>query len=89
MISGLRWDITITAEYMMIDCERHTHAEWKAFKRPRISEMDRGAYDWWKAHNSMLLGLCELNAATAEKERPVFLKYCAEQEALKATETTN
>ena len=86
-ISGLRWEITISAEYLQIGCERHTHKEWAEFKRPRISAMDKGAYDWWKAHKDMLLGLCKLNAEAAEKERPAFEKYCAEQEALKAKES--
>ena len=86
-ISGLRWEITISAEYLQIGCERHTHKEWAEFKRPRISAMDKGAYDWWKAHKDMLLGLCKLNAEAAEKERPAFEKYCAEQEALNAKES--
>jgi len=86
-ITGLRWEIVITAQNMKIGCELHTHKEWAEFKRQRISAMDTKAYDWWKEHKDMLLGLCKLNAEAAEKERPAFEKYCEEQEALKAKES--
>ena len=65
IINGLRWVVTITAEYLEIGCERHTHAEWEAFKRDKITAMDTGAYGWWKEHRDMLLGLCEVKKEVA------------------------
>lgn len=63
---GLRWPIFITPEYMEIGCERHTHEEWSAFDRVRISEMAEHAWDWWKEHKELLLAACDLHRKQAE-----------------------
>ena len=85
-INGLRWTVCITAEYMEIGCERHTHAEWKKFKRTDISSMDTGAWDWWKAHKESLLALCAINLSDADKKRPEFEEFMKKREVELAAE---
>ena len=66
VMTGMRWQVMITAEYLTIGCERHTHGEWRSFDRVEISKMDKGAWDWWQQHKDALLALCEINAAQAK-----------------------
>ena len=66
-ISGLRWEITITASYLRIGCQQHEHDSWSKFERTDIMPMANEAWDWWKLHKDMLMALCaeqtEANAA--------------------------
>jgi len=66
VMTGMRWQVMITAEYLTIGCERHAHGEWRSFDRVEISKMDKGAWDWWQQHKDALLALCEINAAQAK-----------------------
>ena len=61
-ITGLRWWILITGEYLRIGCQRHTHAEWAAFDAAAILVMDRNAPEFWKANRDWLLAACEVHA---------------------------
>jgi hypothetical protein len=62
-----RWDVIITPGYMRIGCERYTHEEWASFNRIRISEMDKGAWDWWKQYKALLLAFCAIHRDNADK----------------------
>ena len=67
---GLRWPILITPQYMKVGCKLHTHEDWAGFDRLRISEMDKGAWDWWCEHKDALLGMCERHRRQAERALP-------------------
>ncbi len=64
-LSGLRWEITITDNYMQIGCKRHLHNDWETFNQPEITKMAKGAGKWWKEHKKALLSLCKIHASVA------------------------
>ncbi len=88
-IIGLRWDILITPEYMQIDCERHTHSEWKAFKRTEITPMADKAWDWWKIHKPLLTSACEVHRSEHAKAPPLTADELAEIAKLEAKHGNN
>ena len=42
------YPITYTKEVMQIGCQCHSIEEWFNFSDEKISEMDRGALEWWQ-----------------------------------------
>ena len=57
-LTGLRWPVLVTAAYMRIGCQRHTHEAWAALDDDAISGMDDDALEFWRKHRDMLLALC-------------------------------
>ena len=58
-ILNLTWDILITESYLTIGCQRHTHAEWKAFSDDDIAKMESRASAFWSANKSWILAACK------------------------------
>jgi hypothetical protein len=56
---NLRWPVLITAGYLRIGCQRHTHEEWAAFDDDVISDMSSGALYFWKQWKEPLLLMCK------------------------------
>ena len=59
LIVSLHWFVLITDGYMRIGCQRHTHAEWRAFTDKQIHKMDIHALAFWTQYKTMLLGICD------------------------------
>ena len=62
-IYGLKWFVTVTNEFLTIGCQRHTHAEWEAFSDEQISDMAKGALNFWQMWKPSLLSVCAVQAA--------------------------
>ena len=56
---NLQWKVLITAQYMRIGCQRHTHDEWKNFTDSKIKSMSGGALEFWRKWKAPLLALCD------------------------------
>lgn len=52
-ISG-KYQITYTAEYLQIGCQRHEISSWWDFDDEKISSMDDGALDWWRDNKDFI-----------------------------------
>jgi hypothetical protein len=59
MLTGLLWNIIITEGFMVIGCQRHTHADWESFDDEVINDMDDDALDFWLVHKDALLAMCK------------------------------
>ena len=46
---------------MAIGCEQHLISEWKGFSDKTISEMDKGALDWWNKWKEFIFTAIELS----------------------------
>ena len=66
MLTGLKWCIIITEGFMVIGCERHTHANWESFDDEVIAGMNDDALAFWRVHKDALLAMCK--AHRKEKE---------------------
>jgi uncharacterized protein YjbI with pentapeptide repeats len=62
-ISGIYWNITITASFLTIGCKRFEHEEWAKFDDEAIRLMDSNATKFWGANKSWLLSACEAHRA--------------------------
>jgi hypothetical protein len=56
-IASHRYRISISSTHIKIGCKLYKKIEWKKFNRVRISQMDNGAWDWWKKNKKWILGL--------------------------------
>lgn len=66
-IIGLTYLVTITDDHMMIGCEFHPIADWRAFNARRIIQMDGAqAARFWKTHGQYLLAICDDRAKRDE-----------------------
>ena len=63
---NLKWSVLITAQYMRIGCQRHTHDEWKSFTDSKIKSMSYGALEFWRKWKAPLLALCDEHSKTDE-----------------------
>ena len=70
VITGMNWWVLITAEYLKIGCQRHTHAEWSAFDDDAIADMDCNALELWRVWREPLLSMCAVHRAQADKVTP-------------------
>ena len=64
-ILNLRYTGLISDGYMRLGCKRFTHDEWANFTDDEISDMDRGALEFWKQWKAPLLAMCAAHAPTA------------------------
>jgi uncharacterized protein YjbI with pentapeptide repeats len=64
-ILNLTWDILITANYLTIGCQRHSHKEWSSFTTKQIAEMQDSAGDFWKSNKTWLLAACKAHKKEA------------------------
>ena len=65
-VLGLRWPVTIFDNHMRIGCQLHSLADWAAFTKRDIVEMDgTDALLFWRRHKAMLLALAGHNEAVA------------------------
>jgi hypothetical protein len=62
-ITGLYWDVLISESYMVIGCQRHEHAKWKAFDDNEIGKMADNALAFWKQNKSFLMAACKAHRA--------------------------
>ena len=69
-ILNLYWDVLITESYLTIGCQRHTHDEWKAFRKDEINGMESRASTFWTANKSWVLSACKAH----RKESLAFRK---------------
>ncbi len=47
VLSGLKWEITISDEHMKIGCKQHRYEAWLAFDGETIAAMDPDATRFW------------------------------------------
>ena len=66
-ILNLRYTGLISDGYMRLGCKRFTHDEWANFTDDEISDMDRGALEFWKQWKAPLLAMCAAHAPIAEQ----------------------
>ena len=65
-VLGLRWPVTIFDNHMRIGCQLHSLADWAAFTKRDIVEMDgTDALLFWRRHKAILLALAGHNEAVA------------------------
>ena len=65
-VLGLQWPVTIFDNHMRIGCQLHSLADWAAFTKRDIVEMDgTDALLFWRRHKAMLLALAGHNEAVA------------------------
>jgi uncharacterized protein YjbI with pentapeptide repeats len=79
-ITGLHWDVLISESYMVIGCQRHEHAKWKAFDDETISDMASNALAFWKHNKSFLMAACKVHRAESlayRKAHPEIEKEAA------------
>jgi uncharacterized protein YjbI with pentapeptide repeats len=67
ILTGLRWYIIITEGFMVIGCERHTHADWGSFDDEVIDDMDDDALAFWRVHKDALLAMCKAHREKKEE----------------------
>ena len=71
-VTGLAWPVTITDTHMRIGCEYHSIDDWRKFKDSRIILMDSQALEFWSAHKTALLALCDFHeSVAADKQEAV------------------
>ena len=61
-LSGLRWPVVITEQFMAIGCKRHSHVNWSAMDDAEIGKMHPAASAFWAKHKTALMAICELHA---------------------------
>ena len=65
-VLGLQWPVTIFDNHMRIGCQLHSLADWAAFTKRDIVEMDgTDALLFWRRHKDMLLALAGHNEVAA------------------------
>ena len=65
-VLGLQWPVTIFDNHMRIGCQLHSLADWAAFTKRDIVEMDgTDALLFWRRHKAILLALAGHNEAVA------------------------
>ena len=65
-VLGLQWPVTIFDNHMRIGCQLHSLADWAAFTKRDIVEMDgTDALLFWRRHKAMLLALAGHNEVAA------------------------
>ena len=69
-LTGLRWWILVSDDYLEIGCQRHTHAEWADFNDDAIAAMDSSALAFWRVWKEPLLAMCASHKAEAERAKP-------------------
>ena len=61
-LSGLKYYILITKEYIKIECELHKVSEWKKFTNKEILAMDgKEGLIWWKKYKKFILDANKLH----------------------------
>jgi len=55
-----KYVVTFSASHMAIGCQQHTIEEWFGFTDGRISQMDRGALEWWKKWKDFIFTAIEM-----------------------------
>jgi len=53
------WTAYIQPETIRIGCQYHTTHQWKEFDDDTISQMSKGALEYWKKHKSIILAIAE------------------------------
>jgi hypothetical protein len=52
-----KYEVTISDNYIKIDCENHSLFDWENFTDTQISKMDAGALKWWRVWKPIILAL--------------------------------
>jgi len=55
-----KYMIVFTSDILCIGCQQHTIEEWFEFTDDCISQMDRGALEWWKKWKDFIFTAIEL-----------------------------
>ena len=60
-IDGMRWDVTISQDWMTIGCQHHHIDKWNKFTDGEISKMDDDdALEFWQANKHKLITIANL-----------------------------
>ena len=62
-VLGLRWDVLISGEFLVVGCQRHKHEEWACFDDETISKMDSDAALFWAENKVILMAMCSTHKA--------------------------
>ena len=54
-----KYPISYTASVLQIGCKNHLISEWIGFEDKEISQMDRGALEWWKKWKNTIMQTIE------------------------------
>ena len=59
-IDGLRWDVTISQDFITIGCQHHHIDDWEKFTDDEIAEMHDDALEFWKENKGKLIIIANL-----------------------------
>ena len=59
-IDGLRWDVTISQDWITIGCQHHHIDDWGKFTDDEIAEMHDDALEFWKENKQKLITIANL-----------------------------
>ena len=59
-IDGLRWDVTISQDWITIGCQHHHIDDWDKFTDDEIAEMHDDALEFWKENKQKLTTIANL-----------------------------
>ena len=59
-IDGLRWDVTISQDWITIGCQHHHIDDWEKFTDDEIAEMHDDALEFWKENKQKLVTIANL-----------------------------
>ena len=59
-IDGMRWDVTISQDWITIGCQHHHIEKWNKFTDDEISKMDDNALEFWQANKHKLITIANL-----------------------------
>ena len=59
-IDGLRWDVTISQDWITIGCQHHHIDDWDKFTDDEIAEMHDDALEFWKENKQKLITIANL-----------------------------
>ena len=58
-----KYAIAYTATHIAIGCKQYALEEWRGFDDTTISDMDRGALDWWRKWKAVIFQVIDLSPA--------------------------
>ena len=59
-IDGLRWDVTISQDWITIGCQHHHIDDWDKFTDDEIAEMHDDALEFWEENKQKLITIANL-----------------------------
>ena len=65
-VTGLKWFILISDNFMRIGCQRFTHEEWANFTDEEVVKLDFGALKFWRQWKASLVCMCHAHKTKPE-----------------------